>query len=80
MKNINLSKFFIIILPRFSIFIFMGCVLLSMYLYKGGIYHMVLDSGVSMCPGASCTDDGHWTSGYLFFKNFLSDFSSHIIG
>ena len=73
MKNLSLSRFYIIVLPRFSMLVFIVCVLLSMYLYKGGIYHMVLESGVSMCPGASCTDDGHWTSGYLFFKNFLSD-------
>jgi hypothetical protein len=72
MKNLNLPRFFIIILPRILMIGFILCVLLSMYLYKGGIYHMI-EGGISTCPGASCTDDGHWTTGYLFFKNFLSD-------
>jgi hypothetical membrane protein len=73
MKKINISKFFIVQLPRISMLVFIVFVLLSMYLYKGGVYHMVLENGVSNCPGANCNDDGHWTTGYLFFKNFLSD-------
>ena len=52
---------------------FMACVGLAMYLYPGGIYHMVNPAGGSLCPGASCTDVQHYTNGYSFFQNFLSD-------
>ena len=72
MKKLTLSRFFIITLPRILMIGFILCVLLSMYLYKGGIFHMT-EGGISTCPGVSCTDNGHWTTGYLFFKNFLSD-------
>jgi len=73
MNKISLEKLFVINLPRFLMIGFMFCVLMSMYLYKGGVYHMISADGIPMCPGNSCIDDGHWTEGYLFFKNFLSD-------
>ena len=73
MNKISLEKLFVINLPRLSMIGFMFCVLMSMYLYKGGVYHMISADGIPMCPGNSCIDEGHWTEGYLFFKNFLSD-------
>ena len=73
MNKISLEKLFVINLPRFSMIGFMFCVIVSMYLYKGGIYHMISSDGLPMCPGESCVDEGHLTDGYLFFKNFLSD-------
>ena len=73
MNKISLEKLFVIKLPRFSMIIFMFCIIISMYLYKGGVYHMISSDGIPMCPGENCIDEGHWTNGYLFFKNFLSD-------
>ena len=73
MNKTSLQKLFVINLPRFLMIGFMFCVLMSMYLYKGGVYHMISADGIPMCPGNSCIDEGHWTEGYLFFKNFLSD-------
>ena len=34
---------------------------------------MVSKSGESLCPGVSCVDIDHYTEGYYFSKNFLSD-------
>ena len=65
--------FFIVILPRYSMLSFILCVGMAMYLYPGGVYHMVSESGGSLCPGSSCIDPNHHTTGYSFFKNFLSD-------
>jgi len=73
MKNLGLSKLCIVILPRLSMGGFLICITIAMFLYKGGIYHMVLENGLSQCPGSICTDAGHSTTGYLFNKNFLSD-------
>jgi len=51
----------------------MVCVGMAMYLYPGGVYHMVAETGGSLCPGESCVDTKHHMEGYSFFKNFLSD-------
>ena len=71
MKNLSLQKFFIVVLPRYSMLGFILCVILAMYLYPGGIYHYAL--GTHQCIIDSCQEKGHFTDGYLFFKNFLSD-------
>ena len=72
MKQLRTDLFFIYILPRFSVILFITLVLIAMELYPGGIYHMVNNSGKSMCPGESCLHPNHLTDGYLFSKNFLS--------
>ena len=69
----SLKYFFIVILPRYSMLGFITCVTIAMYLYPGGIYHMVSEGGKSLCPGASCVNLDHYTIGYSFLKNFLSD-------
>lgn len=69
----NFRYFFIVTLPRYSMLSFILCVGIAMYLYSGGIYHMVSENGASLCPGATCQDSDHKTIGYSFFKNFLSD-------
>ena len=73
MKNISLERFFIVVLPRYSMIAFIACIAIAIKLYPGGIYHMVSETGARMCPGVSCIDPGHYTVGYSFFKNFLSD-------
>ena len=66
----SLKYFFIVSLPRYSMLGFIMCMGIAMYLYSGGIYHMVSESGASLCPGSLCEDSGHKTVGYSFFKNF----------
>ena len=73
MKDISLERFFLIVLPRYSMLAFIVCIGIAMKFYAGGIYHMVTETGASMCPGASCIDPDHYSVGYSFFKNFLSD-------
>ncbi len=73
MNKISLEKLFVIKLPRVSMIVFMSCVLMTMYLYEGGVYHMISSDGLPQCPGENCVDQNHWTDGYLFSKNFLSD-------
>ena len=69
----NFRYFFIVTVPRYSMMIFIVSVGMAMYLYSGGVYHMVNENGASLCPGEACIDPHHNTSGYSFFKNFLSD-------
>ena len=73
MNKISLEELFVIKVPRFSTIGFLFCIVMSMYLYKGGVYHMISGDGIPMCPGDSCVHEGHLTERYLFFKNFLSD-------
>ena len=72
-NNMDLRYFFIAIFPRYSMIFFIVCVSMAMYFYSGGIYHMVIETGGSSCPGSSCIDINHHTKSYSFSKNFLSD-------